>query len=185
MLDVGCGTGEWLRAWIELGVEDVVGIDGDYVDRGSIAIPPDRFLARDLSSGRVSAGRRFDLVMAVEVAEHLPPSAADDLVASLTAHAPVVLFSAAVPGQGGPGHVNEQWPEYWVRRFSDRGCVLFDVLRPRIWTDESIDYWYRQNALLFVSGEEIERYGALAAGWPSFAGHAVVHPVRRRSTSGS
>jgi hypothetical protein len=63
----------------------------------------------------------------------------------------VILFSAAVPGQGGLHHVNEQWQSYWASLFLDRGYDVFDALRPRIWRNENVSFWYRQNAFVAVS----------------------------------
>ena len=62
--------------------------------------------------------------------------------------APVVLFSAAIPGQGGVGHKNEQWPDYWANRFATHGYSVSGALRWRIWNDDRVENWYRQNLLL-------------------------------------
>jgi SAM-dependent methyltransferase len=146
--DVGCGVGTWLRCWLDHGVTDVLGIDGDHVARDQLLIPADKFLAADLRQP-LQRGRRFDLAMSLEVAEHLPPERAESFVADLTALAPAVLFSAAIPGQGGTEHINERWQSYWASLFANVGFIALDVLRPRIWHDASIEYWYRQNILLF------------------------------------
>ena len=150
VLDVGCGVGSWLAEWISAGVPDVLGLDGDYVDRAALGVPAANFRSADLSHP-FSLGRRFDLVQSLEVAEHLDESCADGFVASLTAHADTVLFSAAIPGQGGTHHVNEQWPSYWIAKFARHGFRAFDVIRPAIWAEPMIEYWYRQNTLLFSS----------------------------------
>ena len=160
VVDLGCGLGAWLRAFLELGVEDVLGVDGDYVDRDMLAIPADRFLAHDLSQP-LDLSRTFDLAVSLEVAEHLPPEAAQTLVDSLTHHAPAVLFSAAIPGQDGVGHVNTRWPSYWRGLFLPRGYRVVDCLRHRIWDDEEIEFWYRQNLLLFVRADILEAHPEL------------------------
>lgn len=150
VIDVGCGTGTWLRAFSEAGIEDVLGVDGDYVDRRRLLIAPEHFLARDLTKP-LNVGRTFDLALSLEVAEHLPASAADSFVQSLCSLAPVVVFSAAVPEQQGPGHVNEQWPWYWHRRFEANGFAVLDILRPRLWRDSpGVANWYLQNLYLMV-----------------------------------
>jgi hypothetical protein len=105
---------------------------------------------------------RYDLAVCLEVAEHLPESSAADLVRALTAFAPVVLFSAAVPGQGGVGHINEQWPAYWKGLFEQHGFYRRDPIRPRIWTNERVHWWYRQNIFLFASRQKVEESRALA-----------------------
>jgi hypothetical protein len=85
------------------------------------------------------------------VAEHLPPASAPLLVRALTEAAPIVVFSAALPGQGGDGHVNEQLPSYWARLFDDCGYACYSDLRTRIWRNERVEVWYRQNLLCFVA----------------------------------
>ena len=97
--------------------------------------------------------RRFELALCLEVGEHLPERSAPALVESLAAAAPVVLFSAAVPGQGGTSHVNEQWPPYWERLFAEQGMRKYDVIRPLIWCDRSIESWYRQNIYIFSDSD--------------------------------
>src|SRR5690606_35475831 len=109
----------------------------------------ERFRRTDLGTP-ISESSRFDLSISLEVAEHLPESRADVFVDNLTRLSDAVLFSAAIPGQGGTGHVNEQWPTYWIERFAARGFRLADVVRPAIWEDDRMPYWYRQNTLLFV-----------------------------------
>lgn len=150
--DLGCGTGGWLAAFADAGVPDVLGVDGDWVPRRMLRIAAERFVAHDLTRP-FRYGRTFDLAMSIETAEHLPPDAAEDFVASLTSLAPAVLFSAAVPGQGGVGHVNEQWPEYWCALFARRGYSVIDALRPRIWKVDVLAPCVRQNLLLFASAE--------------------------------
>jgi SAM-dependent methyltransferase len=146
--DVGCGDGTWLQVFGEAGVADVVGIDGEYILRDLLRIPVANFQAMDLRQ-RISLPRSFDLAISLEVAEHLPESRASTFVEDLMRLAPVILFSAAIPGQGGRGHVNEQWQLYWAGMFSQRGYVTCDFLRPKIWRNRKIAYWYRQNTLLF------------------------------------
>lgn len=152
VLDVGCGLGTWLAAFADAGVTDVLGLDGDYVPRAELQIPADRFRPADLATVP-DPGRRFDLAVCLEVAEHLPGAVSERLVAMLTAAAPVVLFSAALPGQGGTGHINEQWPPYWRALFAARGFVRLDPIRPRVWRDSRVEWWYRQNVYLYVREE--------------------------------
>jgi SAM-dependent methyltransferase len=148
VLDVGCGTGSWLAEWVSQGVTDVLGLDGEYVDTASRQIEPSRFRTMDLRKG-FSVGRTFDLVQSLEVAEHLDESCADTFIDSLTRHASTVLFSAAIPGQRGFHHVNEQWPSYWITKFANAGFMPSDIIRSQIWIDQRVDIWYRQNTLLF------------------------------------
>jgi SAM-dependent methyltransferase len=150
VVDVGCGRGTWLSVWTELGVRDVVGLDGDYVDRSKLAIPAHAFKVTDLSHDW-SVERRFDLAQSLEVAEHLPQNAARSIVNQLCSLADVVLFSAARPGQGGEMHVNEQEPEYWAELFAMNGFAMFDWLRPALARNRQIEPWYRYNSFLYAS----------------------------------
>jgi SAM-dependent methyltransferase len=176
VVDVGCGVGTWLAVFQELGVTDVCGVDGDWLDRGLLRVPLACFVGADLTRP-VRLGRTFDLVVSLEVAEHLPAQSADDYVASLTALGPVVLFSAAVPFQGGVRHVNEQWPDYWAGRFARHGYVAVDCVRKRFWDNPAVSWWYAQNLLFLVRRERLADYSLLAAEYaPDLPLMALVHP---------
>jgi len=148
LLDVGCGVGLWIREYQAQGVSDVFGIDGPWVPRKNLVISPEQFRSHDLTTP-FRLGRTFDLVMCLEVAEHLPAGSADVLLDSLVAHGGLILFSAAIPGQGGFEHVNEQLQDYWIERFRARGFTAYDALRPAIWNHPEVPYYYAQNALVF------------------------------------
>ena len=156
VIDVGCGTGAWLSVFRDQGIEDVVGVDGNWVDKEMLLIPEERFVPGDLREP-IRAGRQFDLVVSLEVAEHIPAVLASSFVDSLTSLGPVVLFSAAIPGQGGTHHVNEQWPEYWANLFRERGFAAVDCLRRRIWNNDAVQWWYAQNTFLFVHHDQLQR----------------------------
>ncbi len=149
IVDFGCGIGTWIAAAKDLGVEDVMGLDGDYVEPDMLEVAPDLFHPTDLKQP-VSLDRKFDMAMSLEVAEHLPGDRAAGFVADLMAAAPVVLFSAAVPGQQGDDHVNEMWQHRWAELFLDQGWSVADAIRPRIWTDERVSWWYVQNIFIFA-----------------------------------
>jgi hypothetical protein len=126
-----------------------MGVDGPHVEQRNLMINLEEFHAADLSQP-ISLGRRFDLVQSLEVAEHLPVEAADSFVEMLTAHGSLVLFSAAVPGQGGEHHINEQPLEYWREKFSCRGYVAIDYIRPQAIGNRAIQHWYRYNTILYA-----------------------------------
>ena len=149
VFDLGCGQGAWLAAAEELGSGRLVGIDGPWVD-------PAALLSRNIQYSRVNLESdfavpgKFDLCISVEVAEHLSPARADATVKTLCELADVVLFSAAIPRQGGIDHLNERWQSFGAARFASSGFVCHDYFRPRIWTDTRVESWYRQNLLLYV-----------------------------------
>lgn len=150
ILDVGCARGTWLSVWRDADISDIQGVDGNYVDRETLAIPVARFSARELSQP-FDLSRRFDLVQSLEVAEHIPAIAADIFVDNLVRHASgLILFSAAPPGQGGEFHVNEQPYDYWRQKFADRGYIACDCLRPLLAGNQQVSFWYRYNTLLYV-----------------------------------
>jgi SAM-dependent methyltransferase len=156
VVDVGCGRGAWLSMFKEHGVETILGFDGEYIDRKQLLIADECFVPADLTA-MPSRAESFDLAVCLEVAEHLSWRHAPQLVASLASLAPFVLFSAAVPGQSGVHHVNPQWPLYWVTLFADRGMRCLDVVRPKIWRNKKVDFFYRQNMFLFASDVGVTR----------------------------
>jgi SAM-dependent methyltransferase len=154
VVDIGCGTGGWLSVFHEHGIEDVIGVDGDYIDRHQLRIAPEHFIAADLRRP-LALQRLFDLVVCLEVAEHLPATVADSLVGMLTDLGPVILFSAAIPFQGGTAHVNEQWPDYWQARFITKGFTLVDCIRGKVWSNQAVEPYIAQNLLLYVQNDRL------------------------------
>lgn len=161
VVDVGCGAGWWLEAFRAHGVEDVLGLEGNWIEADQVVLPPEVFVRRQLE-GKLDLDRTFDLAMSLEVAEHLSEAAGPGFVDQLCALAPVVLFSAAIPSQGGPGHINEQWPTYWAGHFARNGYRPVDAVRMHVWDDGRVSWWYRQNVLLFASDAAIAENSWLA-----------------------
>lgn len=147
VIDVGCGEGWWGATFAALGAE-VDGVDGAYVGAKAPGIT---FIPADLAHPLDIDGS-YDLAISLEVAEHLPPERAASFVDDLCSLAPVVVFSAAVPGQGGTGHLNEQWPAYWSTFFHYNGYRIHEDLRWLLWNDDRVECWYRQNLLVAVRG---------------------------------
>lgn len=165
VIDIGCGGGSWLQAFQENGVRDLQGVDGPWIDQKVFRLAPEQLRYHDLTKP-LDMGRRYSLASCVEVAEHLPAEAAPVLVENLVKLAPVVLFSAAVPAQYGIHHVNCQWPEYWTRLFGKFGYLPLDILRWEVWENPEVEWWYRQNILLYASPEFLESHPALQSTTP-------------------
>ena len=154
--DVGCGVGTWLATGQALGAKTIQGFEGSWVADRPLAIKREWIAFCDLEH-ELPTDQRYDLVISLEVAEHLSPSRAESFVNELCALGDVVLFSGAVPGQGGIGHVNEHWQSYWAKFFLQHDYRVFDAIRPKVWADQSVPWWYRQNALVYA------RHGSQAA----------------------
>jgi SAM-dependent methyltransferase len=162
VVDFGCGEGAWLAVWRELGVEQTTGVDGSFVDLDRLLSSREEFVLGDLSAP-FDLSRRFDLVQSLEVAEHLPPESAETHVETLVRHGPLILFSAAVCGQGGHGHLNERPYEYWRSLFAARGYSALDPFRGALARDRRVSPWYRYNLLLYANEEGLNAHRALAA----------------------
>jgi hypothetical protein len=176
VVDLGGGEGWWAHEFASLGVR-AVSIDAATIDDPAPGIS---HVQHDLGAP-ISDLAQFDLALCLEVAEHLDAPAGDQLVKTACSAAPVVLFSAAIPGQGGCGHVNEQWPAYWFERFERSGYRCSGALRWRLWDDDRIEPWYRQNLLLATDRPELfpELFATpLAEPWP------VVHPATFKRARG-
>lgn len=149
VLDVGAGEGWWSTTAHDLDVGNVLALDVD------AALPePAWWIEAWDAESRVPLPHcmdgRWPLALCLEMAEHVTPAAGDYLVSELCHIADVVLWSAAIPGQTGDGHINEQWPAYWQERFLHHGYMLIDPFRDRLWEQADVEPWYRQNLLLAI-----------------------------------
>jgi SAM-dependent methyltransferase len=151
VVDVGCGIGTFLSVFHTNGVTDIRGYDGQWVDREKLANHMDLkyFFPVDLEH-EIRAERRFDLAICLEVAEHLKEQSANTLVNTLVSLSNVIVFAAAIPGQMGQNHINEQWPDYWEAKFQKAGYHFHDVFRPIFWDHGKIPRWYKQNMFLVL-----------------------------------
>src|ERR1051326_1566775 len=175
VVDIGCGTGSWLRAFGEHGIQDLFGVDSNHLPVEKLDIPASQFHIANLKN-RFKLDREFDLALCLEVAEHLPEASAPFLIESLVGLAPLVLFSAAIPHQGGHGHLNEQWPQYWSELFNEHGYAACDCFRLELWDIDGVAFWYAQNLLLFARAEALEKYPALRVHIARSPVLALVHP---------
>lgn len=172
IVDFGCAEGVWLKAAKEVDENvTVLGLDGDYVDRERLKIPDDCFQAVDLSKP-VQLHRKYDLAISLEVAEHINEDNSDTFISNLVDASNHILFSAAIPGQGGVDHVNERWQSYWVEKFAEKGYFPDTGIRDFFWNDGRIKYWYRQN-MLFFSKEKIPEIAKMST---RSAVYDIAHP---------
>lgn len=171
VVDIGCGTGTFLNVFRSLGVTDVLGIDGAWANKDLLYenINPGEFLECDLES-KIILNKQYDLVLSLEVAEHVSDKSADLFVESLVNAGKMIVSSAAVPYQGGQNHINEQWLTYWEEKFAKHNYVIHDILRPIFWDNPDVSLWYKQNMVLLAPKELRLRFAE-----PSVPMRNIVH----------
>jgi SAM-dependent methyltransferase len=151
VIDIGCGIGNFVSEFKKHGINDVLGVDGEWTDINAIKdnVGLNNFVSHDLTK-IFETSRKYDLVISLEVAEHIANCFSDEFVESLTRSGDEIIFSAAIPHQGGQNHINEQWNDFWVSKFLEKGYYKKDIIKPLIWNNNNIFWWYRQNILLFT-----------------------------------
>ena len=153
VVDYGCNIGVWLQAFKDLGAKEVHGYD--VWERGeNSCLTAGEF---DQVNFEVDIPvKKSDLAINLENAEHVSEARADVLIDALTSSAPVVLFSAATPGQGGDHHLNEQPHEYWHYKFATRGYIMYDTIRWAVRGNPKVSWWYKNNIFLYVRSPYIK-----------------------------
>ena len=176
IIDVGCGQGAWLASAESFGATALKGLDGDWIKEEGLLSKNIDFLPVNFDSVMPTLNIKYDLCISLEVAEHLSEENAKHFVEFLCNVSDVVLFSAAIKDQGGENHINEQWQSYWIDLFESNGYKCFDLFRPKLWNNASVDWWYRQNIFLFVDLNNSSLHEKALRGLekPIFD---IVHPV--------
>lgn len=150
VIDIGCGCGVYLKAFHVLGVKDIAGYDGssNFINKSLV---PGRIKVHDLREP-LKLGRKFDLCLCIEVAEHLGYEYSDLLVTELTGLSDVIFFTAAPPGQGGIGHLNEQPHSFWIKIFKAKGFRFMESLTYEIRGElkiKNVISWIVNNLMIF------------------------------------
>ncbi len=120
VLDAGCAFGLLVEQLRLLGVE-AWGID---VSEYAIAQVPEavRPYVR-VASITEPLERQYDLIVCIEVLEHVSQPDAEVAIANLTAHTDNILFSSTPLDFGEATHINVHPIEHWVELFAARGFV--------------------------------------------------------------
>jgi len=151
VIEFGCGSGYLSKALNSRGVF-VTAIDG-YADPDFSGKEGIEFAKVNLNDPAAvdlflsSLPSKYDVAICMEVAEHLQPSVSLGLIKSITSVSDVVIFSAAVPGQDGDGHINCRRRDEWHEFFYRQGFVIADTIREKIRNNMKVGLWYRLNAV--------------------------------------
>ena len=121
VIDVGCANGLHLKAFKELGVERLFGIEGTsawapYIEKYF----GDQYIIADLRKPLPSIGSKFDLVISFEVLEHLEKEFAKQAVQNICSLGDTLVITAN-PTHGGFYHLNPKPKKYWIKLFEDEG----------------------------------------------------------------
>ena len=95
--------------------------------------------------------KKFDLIISIEVAEHIPRTNHDKLFDFLTSHADNwIVFSGAHIGQGGHGHIAERSEDEWKEEFVKRGMIFQEKMTKEIReASDKKNINHRRNILVF------------------------------------
>lgn len=152
VVDIGCGNGAWLKAFYDKGIKNIFGYDLSNLDPKDYLIDK-KYLKTNTNilDKNFFIKEKYDLLLCLEVVEHIPKRFSEELIEKLTSISPMILFSAAIPGQKGTSHVNEQVPSYWRRLFNENDFVEIDFIKPLLWKNAKVAWWYRQNITMYIS----------------------------------
>jgi hypothetical protein len=156
VIDVGAGVGSWIKGCLDRGCSNVLAVEGRWALDAKGQIPKELYFTHNLEEP-LRIDKKFDLAICLEVAEHLSEKRAYSFIEDLTNLSDIILFSAAIPGQGGTQHKNERWQQYWADLFKANSYTCFDLIRPAIWDNELVRVEYRQNILLYVRDDRARR----------------------------
>ena len=157
VIDIGSGICGFLKAANEFDIEDVIGVDGDYVNPNDLLVKKENFIPYNLEN-KLNLKRKFDLVVSLETAEHIDKKFAQTFIDTITSLGNLVLFSAAQIGQGGVNHVNCQSLQYWedlfnLFNFEKHSNIVYEFTKDK----EHISQWYRKNAVLYKKKKTLKK----------------------------
>jgi SAM-dependent methyltransferase len=174
VVDVGCGLGTFLKVFSDFGISEITGFEGEWLIEKKLYVPKEKVKIVDLETNNWAKGW-FDLAVSLEVAEHLNSTVETEFVRNLTSLSEVIVFSAALEGQGGQNHINEKPLESWIRIFNQCGYHFFDVFRMQFWNSKNINWWYKQNMFLVLKKDS--KWFELFNNYPmDFEIMSFVHP---------
>lgn len=179
VVDLGCGNGEFLAKFKQDGIEDILGIEGEWIDKENLLIPKGSFIHRDLQK-KIILNKKFDLAVFMEVAEHLKPESSKIFIKNVIDLSDIIIFSAGIPFQRGLGHINENWITYWADLFKEHRYIAVDMFRNKLWDDERVLPFYAQNIMIFAKKEKILKNKILKEEYERSNGRILnlIHPYQ-------
>ena len=146
--DVGCNSGLYLEGFRDAGCQ-VMGFDCDDEALALAAVPVTKI---DITSFK-PIDFRADMALCLEVLEHIPAEKEDAALLNLCTVSDTIIFSAAVPGQGGDGHINCQPKQHWIDKFEELGFRAAEAEAEYILAQlngyPGIMGWLRNNLIVF------------------------------------
>lgn len=145
VIDAGCGPGTYVYSMRDLGI-NAFGYDLDKRVHGK------PYLTNQSLFDINDSG---DVVMCLEVAEHIVPDDSQEVVDKLfdiLEKDGVLIFTAARLGQGGTDHINCRPKEYWEHKFKEKGLIRSNTLEHELiqWVSQDIHMgWFTANLMIF------------------------------------
>jgi len=149
VIDMGCGTGTWLAEFKKKGCI-IKGFDFNTAEEKMFTIDFNKEFQRVDLSAPFEHAEKYDLAISLETGEHIEESKADTFVKNIAGLSDIILFSAAIPGQGGYDHINEQWPSYWIKKFEAQGYKPIDIRQLFLYL-KKVMYYSKQTIILLVN----------------------------------
>jgi 2-polyprenyl-3-methyl-5-hydroxy-6-metoxy-1,4-benzoquinol methylase len=149
--DLGCGHGRYCAIFEAYGWPTVHGYEGT-PDINKLGIYKD-IMFIDLTKRRV-VGINYDLVICLEVGEHVPPQHEQAFLDNVSAFARKnLVISWAIPGQySASGHVNCRPHDYVIDQLAKRG-LIFDKKRTKFLRAYSRLKWFKTGVMVFARKE--------------------------------
>lgn len=145
VLDLGCGLGYFVD-YLRQQEIDAWGVEAE--DLGEAFKTPGYQIRQNLSES-FDLKEKYDLVICLEVVEHIPHEFEETVFDNIVHHvSKYLLFSGATPGQYGTGHINERAESHWFSHLVRRGLVLRhqETVKFRLASTLS---WYAKNVSLW------------------------------------
>ena len=161
VIDIGAGDGVWTSTALSIGnptrltVVDLPGSTFKLLQKVDKSI---KKITLNFENDMLKNGEPYDLGICVEVIEHISTGRALLLLDWISVNCCTVMFSGAIPGQGGTHHINEQNQSYWLNVMMARGFIPIDNIRPQLYRNGKIPQYYRNNIFFFINSRFIHEH---------------------------